>query len=124
MLQQKLWIFLYFINNFNVLQVSRGLHAKYGDKRVIDTPITEVNIVLYQYIFFFINQKLSTMFSSSYILYIWNKSATYVAFFFHLLTHAELIMISNTWNCYLSPLQMGFAGLAVGAAMVGLTAKF
>ena len=44
--------FLYFINNFNVLQVSRGLHAKYGDKRVIDTPITEVNIVFYQYIFF------------------------------------------------------------------------
>ena len=64
------------------------------------------------------------MFSSSYILYIWNKSATYVAFFFHLLTHAELIMISITCNCYLSPLQMGFAGLAVGAAMVGLTAKF
>lgn len=73
--------FLYFINNFNVLQVSRGLHAKYGDKRVIDTPITEVNIVLYLYIFFFINQKLITMFSSSCILYIWNKSGTYVAFF-------------------------------------------
>lgn len=25
-------------------KVSRGLHAKYGDKRVIDTPITEVTI--------------------------------------------------------------------------------
>lgn len=50
--------FLFFINNFNVLQVSRGLHAKYGDKRVIDTPITEVNIVLYQYFFFFHQSKI------------------------------------------------------------------
>ena len=31
-----------FIPGLSVLQVTRGLWKKYGDKRVIDTPITEM----------------------------------------------------------------------------------
>lgn len=32
----------YYIQHIFFLQISRGLWKKYGDKRVIDTPITEM----------------------------------------------------------------------------------
>ena len=35
------WI-LHLFSHFNTFQVTKGLWKKYGDKRIIDTPITEM----------------------------------------------------------------------------------
>lgn len=78
--------------------MSRGLWKKYGDKRVIDTPISEVRHSTFTHVLYI---RLSQVFESL---------VSDLA-----LSHVETQLINVV---SVSLMQMGFAGIAVGAAMV------